>query len=93
MSEDLNLTSVQDKDETTLGHLNLGQEIEDNTSGVTQNEKELPELRQEEIEGEILENDEIQNSEEWWKYVQALVTKEENDSNGHIASRFEFHCF
>ena len=93
MSEDLNLTSVQDKDETTLGHVNLGQEIEDNTSGVGQSGKELPELRQEEIEGEILENDEIQNSEEWWKYVQALVTKEENGSNGHISSRFEFHCF
>ncbi|KAJ7390655.1 Multidrug resistance-associated protein 1 [Desmophyllum pertusum] len=86
MSEDRAVSSsTKDDDEANLGHVNLAvQEIGDDSGLEHDGTKQLPELKQEEIEGEILENDEEQNSEEWWNYVQALVKNEENENNGNI---------
>jgi hypothetical protein len=90
MSEDGKLTWFKkQEDEANLGHVNLAQETGDDNSVAEHDGKELPVpvLKQEEIEGEILENDE-QNSEEWWNYVQALVKNEENDNNGNLPTRY-----
>ena len=90
MSEDPTLSSsTKDDGEANLGHVNLAvQEIGDDSGLEHDGTKQLPELKQEEIEGEILENDEEQNSEEWWNYVQALVKNEENENNGNIPTRY-----
>lgn len=69
-----------------MGHENLAQEIGDVNSVAEHNGKEspVPELKQEEIEGDILENEDEQTSEKWWNYVQALVKNEENDNYGNL---------
>ena len=91
MSEDQKLTSCNiQEDEANLGHENLAQEIGDVNSVAEHNGKEspVPELKQEEIEGDILENEDEQNSEKWWNYVQTLVKNEENDNYGNLPARY-----
>lgn len=88
MSEEQKLSFLNKHgDEPNLGHVNLAQETEDNNSDLEHAGKELSALKQEEIDGEISENDEKQTSEEWWKFVQALVQNDEND-NGNIPARY-----
>ena len=90
MSKDHKLTSFnKQEDEANLGHVNLAQEIRDDDSIAEHHGKEspVPVLEQEEIEGDILENEDENNSEEWWKYVQALVKTEEDDNNGNLPDR------
>ena len=90
MSEDQKLTAFnKQQEEANLGHVNLAQEIGDDTSVAEPDGKEspVPVLKQKKIEGDILENEDDQNSEEWWNYVQALVQNEENDKNGNLPSR------
>jgi len=90
MSDDQKLTSFnKQEEEANLGHVNLAQEVGDDSSFAESDGKEspVPVLKQKEIEGDILENENEQDSEEWWNYVQALVQDEENDNNGNLPCR------
>ena len=53
------------EEEVNLGHVNLAQEIGHDNSTAEHKGKESV-LKQREIKGDILENEEEQNSEDWW---------------------------
>ena len=64
--------SPADREETSLGHLNLGQDTSDDVG------LELPVIEMNKNQLDSGHGNEDQNAEDWWNHVQTVVINEEN---------------